>query len=48
MQSIEAGRRFLKAESWEEWVHTETDQRAGVPVPPVVMLPTLITGTSAR
>ena len=34
MESLDAGRRFLKAESWEEWTKDETDQRAGVPVPP--------------
>ena len=34
MDSLEAGRRFLKAENWEEWTKDETDQRAGVPVPP--------------
>jgi len=34
MNSLEAGRRFLKAENWEEWTKDETDQRAGVPVPP--------------
>jgi SagB-type dehydrogenase family enzyme len=34
MDAIEEGRRFLKAEGWDEWVKTQTDQRAGVPVPP--------------
>jgi len=34
MESLDASRRFLKAESWEEWTKDETDQRAGVPVPP--------------
>jgi SagB-type dehydrogenase family enzyme len=34
MQSIEEGRSFLKEESWGLWVNAETDQRAGVPVPP--------------
>jgi SagB-type dehydrogenase family enzyme len=34
MQAIEAGRNFLKAEYWDEWVQAETDQRAGVPMPP--------------
>jgi SagB-type dehydrogenase family enzyme len=34
MESGEAGRAFLKADSWEAWTKDETDQRAGVPVPP--------------
>ena len=34
MGSIETSRRFLMAENWEEWTKDETDQRAGVPVPP--------------
>ena len=33
MQSIDAGRRFLRAESWDEWERAETDQRARVPAP---------------
>ncbi len=34
MDRLEASRSFLKAEGWEEWTKDETDQRAGVPVPP--------------
>lgn len=34
MESIEKGRSFLKAHDWDEWAKAETDQRAGVPVPP--------------
>ena len=34
MESLEAGRKFLQAQNWEEWTKDETDQRTGVPVPP--------------
>jgi SagB-type dehydrogenase family enzyme len=35
MESLEAGRSFLKAQGWEAWTKEKTDQRAGVPVPPL-------------
>ena len=31
---MEAGRKFLKSDRWEEWRKHETDQRKGVPAPP--------------
>jgi SagB-type dehydrogenase family enzyme len=34
MDSLEDGRRFLKGSDWEKMTKGETDQRAGVPVPP--------------
>jgi SagB-type dehydrogenase family enzyme len=35
MDSIENGRRFLKSTSWEKAREVETDQRKGVPHPPL-------------
>jgi SagB-type dehydrogenase family enzyme len=32
--NMEAGRKLLKSDRWEQWKKRETDQRKGVPVPP--------------
>jgi SagB-type dehydrogenase family enzyme len=34
MESLDAGRKFLRADGWEAWSKGETDQRAGLPIPP--------------
>jgi SagB-type dehydrogenase family enzyme len=35
LNRLEAYRKFLKADRWEEWRKAETDQRKGVPAPPL-------------
>lgn len=35
MESMDAHRRVLKSDRWREWEGTTTDQRAGVPAPPI-------------
>jgi SagB-type dehydrogenase family enzyme len=35
MESLEPGRKFLKSDRWEEWGHSETDQKRKVPYPPL-------------
>lgn len=35
MESLETYRQFLKADRWEEWRQSETDQKRGVAAPPV-------------
>lgn len=35
MKSMEAYRKFLKADLWEEWTSLETDQKKQIPHPPV-------------
>jgi SagB-type dehydrogenase family enzyme len=35
MESMEEQRAFLKANGWAEWSQTETDQRKGIPAPPI-------------
>jgi SagB-type dehydrogenase family enzyme len=35
VESIEKAREFLRADIWEEWGHLQTDQRRGVPYPPI-------------
>ena len=34
METIEAGREFLKSRHWDEWAKVQTDQRKGLPAPP--------------
>ena len=38
MESIKAGRKFLEAGSWDEWLKQDTDQRKKVP-PPLLQKP---------
>jgi SagB-type dehydrogenase family enzyme len=35
MESFDAARKFLKSDRWEEWRHSPTDQKNGVPYPPL-------------
>jgi SagB-type dehydrogenase family enzyme len=35
MENMEAGRKFLEAGPWAEWVNQETDQRKKLPPPPL-------------
>ncbi len=37
MEPMEPYRKFLKSDRWAEWEGLETDQRRGVPAPPVEM-----------
>ena len=35
MESMDAGRKFLRSDRWEEWRKSDTDQKNKVPNPPV-------------
>jgi len=35
MESFDAGRKFLKSDRWGEWRQSQTDQKNGVPYPPL-------------
>ena len=35
MESFDAGRKFLKSDRWGEWRQSQTDQKNGVPCPPL-------------
>jgi SagB-type dehydrogenase family enzyme len=35
MEPLDAGRKFLKSDRWGEWRQSQTDQKNGVPYPPL-------------
>jgi hypothetical protein len=35
MTNLESYRKFLKADTWEDWEHTQSDQGKGIAAPPL-------------